>query len=79
MDTLKNVLKAQEYWRAQGLVVDVVVINERSFSYAQDFQRGLEAICENSRNRGGQYGPRVHIFTVRKDQMSDASYNTLLA
>ncbi|MBA8899432.1 glucoamylase family protein [Phyllobacterium sp. P30BS-XVII] len=79
METLKNVLKAQEYWRAKGLVVDVVVINERSFSYAQDFQRGLEAICENSRNRGGQYGPRVHIFTVRKDQMSDASYNTLLA
>lgn len=79
METLKNLLKAHEYWRAKGLVVDVVVINERSFSYAQDFQRGLEAICENSRARGGQYGPRVHIFTVRRDQMSDASYNTLLA
>ncbi len=79
METLRNILKAHEYWRAKGLVVDVVVINERSFSYAQDFQRGLEAICENSRARGGQYGPRVHIFTVRKDQMSDASYNTLLA
>jgi cyclic beta-1,2-glucan synthetase len=79
METLRNILKAHEYWRAKGLVVDVVVINERSFSYAQDFQRGLEAMCENSRARGGQYGPRVHIFTVRKDQMSDASYNTLLA
>ncbi|MCO4317017.1 protein ndvB [Phyllobacterium sp. 21LDTY02-6] len=79
METLKNILKAHEYWRAKGLVVDVVVINERSFSYAQDFQRGLEAICENSRARGAQMGPRVHIFTVRRDQMSDASYNTLLA
>ncbi|WP_051614653.1 glucoamylase family protein [Phyllobacterium sp. UNC302MFCol5.2] len=79
METLKNLLRAHEYWRAKGLVVDVVVINERSFSYAQDFQRGLEAICENSRARGAQLGPRVHIFTVRRDQMSDASYNTLLA
>ena len=79
METLRNLLKAHEYWRAKGLVVDVVVINERSFSYAQDFQRGLEAICENSRARGAQLGPRVHIFAVRKDQMSDASYNTLLA
>ncbi|MBZ9653920.1 GH36-type glycosyl hydrolase domain-containing protein [Phyllobacterium lublinensis] len=79
METLRNLLRAHEYWRAKGLVVDVVVINERSFSYAQDFQRGLEAICENSRARGAQLGPRVHIFTVRRDQMSDASYNTLLA
>lgn len=79
METLKNLLRAHEYWRAKGLVVDVVVINERSFSYAQDFQRGLEAICENSRARGAQLGPRVHIFTVRRDQMSDAGYNTLLA
>ncbi len=79
METLRNLLRAHEYWRAKGLVVDVVVINERSFSYAQDFQRGLEAICENSRARGAQLGPRVHIFTVRRDQMSDVSYNTLLA
>jgi len=79
LDVLRDVLQAQEYWRAKGLVVDVVAINERAFSYAQDFHRGIEWICDNYRARGAQQGPRQHIFAVRRDLMSDESYNTLLA
>ncbi|GGA88624.1 protein ndvB [Brucella endophytica] len=78
-DLLREVLKAQEYWRAKGLVVDVVAINERAFSYAQDFHRGIEWVADSYRARGVWAGPRQHIFAVRRDQMSEETYNTLLA
>ncbi|PYE89348.1 GH36-type glycosyl hydrolase domain-containing protein [Phyllobacterium leguminum] len=79
LDVLRDVLKAQEYWRAKGLVVDIVAINERAFSYAQDFHRGIEWVCDNYRARGAWAGPRQHIFAVRRDQMSEETYDTLLA
>jgi cyclic beta-1,2-glucan synthetase len=79
LDVLRDVLKAQEYWRAKGLVVDVVAINERAFSYAQDFHRGIEWVCDSFRARGAWAGPRQHIFAVRRDLMSEETYNTLLA
>ncbi len=69
-------LRAQEYWRSKGLTVDVVAVNERAFSYAQDTQRAIDWIVEGFRARGGG---QPHIFAVRRDQMSDESYNTLLA
>ncbi|MFC4624727.1 GH36-type glycosyl hydrolase domain-containing protein [Daeguia caeni] len=76
LDVLRGVLRAQEYWRSKGLIVDVVAINERAFSYAQDTQRAIEWIVEGFRARGGGL---PHIFAVRRDQMSEESYNTLLA
>ncbi|MBK3746235.1 protein ndvB, partial [Paraburkholderia aspalathi] len=77
LDVLRDILKAQEYWRSKGLTVDVVAVNERSFSYAQDTQRAIDWIAESYRARGSDHRP--HIFAVRRDQMSDATYNTLLA
>ncbi|QVQ36972.1 DUF3131 domain-containing protein [Pseudochrobactrum algeriensis] len=79
LEVLRGVLKAQEYWREKGLTVDVVVINERAFSYAQDTQRAVEWLTESFRVRSQHQGQKQHIFTVRRDQMSEASYNTLLA
>ncbi len=76
LDVLRGVLRAQEYWRGKGLTVDVVAVNERAFSYAQDTQRAIEWIVEGFRARGGG---QPHVFAVRRDQMSEATYNTLLA
>ncbi|MBV2142270.1 DUF3131 domain-containing protein [Falsochrobactrum sp. TDYN1] len=76
LDVLRGVLRAQEYWRSKGLTVDVVAVNERAFSYAQDTQRAIEWIVEGFRARGGG---QSHIFAVRRDQMSEETYNTLLA
>ena len=36
-------------------------------------------MCQNARSRGNEFGPRQHIFAVRRDLMDDASYKTLLA
>ncbi len=76
IEVLRGVLRAQEYWRSKGLTVDVVAVNERAFSYAQDTQRAIDWMVEGFRARGGD---QPHVFAVRRDQMSEQSYNTLLA
>src|SRR6185312_9681907 len=70
--------RMQEYLRARGLVVDLVVVNEQASTYVQDLQHAIEALCENSRARGREHGPREHIFAVRRDLIDKKSYRTLL-
>jgi len=72
-------LRYQEYLRTRGLVADLVIVNEQASSYVQDLQQAIEQLCENSRSRGKELGPRQHIFAVRRDLMDDGSYRTLLA
>ena len=57
--------------RARGLVADFVVVNEQASSYVQDLQQAIESLCENSRLRGKELGPRQHIFAVRRDLMDE--------
>lgn len=79
IEFVAQVLRFQEYMRARGLVADLVIVNEQASSYVQDLQQAIEALCENSRLRGKELGPRQHIFAVRRDLMDEASYRTLLA
>jgi cyclic beta-1,2-glucan synthetase len=79
LEIVKKALLGQEYLRARGLVADLVIINERATSYAQDMQRAIESMCENARLRGTAEGPRQHIFAVRRDVMDQATYEALLA
>src|SRR3954462_476619 len=65
--------------RTRGMMIDFVVVNEQASSYVQDLQRAVETLCENSRLRGKELGPRQHIFAVRRDLMDEATYKTLLA
>ncbi|MDO9416651.1 GH36-type glycosyl hydrolase domain-containing protein [Pararhizobium sp.] len=76
----REALRAQEYLRARGLTADLVIVNERASSYAQDMQHTLDAMCENLRLRGGQIdGPRQHIFAVRRDIMEAGTWASLMA
>lgn len=77
LSVLRELLKAQEYWYSKGLQIDVVIVNERAFSYAQDTQRAIDWMVEGYRSRSSSR--RQNIFTVRRDQMSEATYNTLQA
>ena len=72
-------LRAQEYLRARGVTADLVIVNERASSYAQDLQHTLDSMCENARLRGQADGPRQHIFAVRRDLMEERTWNALLA
>jgi cyclic beta-1,2-glucan synthetase len=79
LEIVASALRYQEYMRSKGLVADLVIVNEQASSYVQDLQQAIEQLCENSRLRGTELGPRQHIFAVRRDLMDEASYRTLLA
>ncbi|MCZ2157728.1 protein ndvB [Bartonella sp. 220] len=76
---LRELLKAHEYWRIRGLIVDLVILNEQAFSYIQDTQRAIEWVCESYRHHTHNMDERQHIFTLRRDQMNEQSFKTLLA
>ncbi|WP_412058957.1 GH36-type glycosyl hydrolase domain-containing protein [Bartonella sp. DGB2] len=79
LNVLSELLKAHEYWRLRGLVVDLVVLNERGLSYSQDTQRAIEWVCEGYGQHSAQMDDSPHIFTLRRDQLSIKSFQTLLA
>ncbi len=76
---LRELLKAHEYWRMRGLIVDLVILNEQAFSYIQNTQRALEWVCESYRRHTQEADGCQHIFMLRRDQMSEQSFKTLLA
>ena len=79
LEIVANALRFQEYMRARGMLADLVVVNEQASSYVQDLQQAIESLCENSKLRGKELGPRQHIFAVRRDLMDENSYRTLLS
>lgn len=79
IEIIAQALRFQEYMRARGMMADLVIVNEQASSYVQDLQQAIETLCENSRLRGTELGPRQHIFAVRRDLMDEATYKTLLA
>ncbi|WP_406603992.1 GH36-type glycosyl hydrolase domain-containing protein [Bartonella gliris] len=76
---LRELLKAHEYWRTRGLIIDLVILNEQAFSYIQNTQRAIEWVCESYRHHNTETDKHQHIFTFRRDQINEKSFETLLA
>ena len=51
LELLRQLLCAHEYWRMKRLAVDLVILNERPSSYAQDFQASVEAVVRANEAR----------------------------
>ncbi|MGH3668300.1 MAG: GH36-type glycosyl hydrolase domain-containing protein, partial [Acidimicrobiia bacterium] len=51
---VRDLLRAQEYWRTKGLVADLVVINEEAGSYAQELHGAIEELIRESGHLVGQ-------------------------
>jgi len=68
-DIVRQLLRAQEYWRMKQLSTDVVIINEKSSSYAQDLQNSLDGLVRGSRLRLSPDTDNVRggIFLLRAD------------
>jgi cyclic beta-1,2-glucan synthetase len=66
---VKQLLRAHEYWRLKLLAVDLVIVNERVTSYAQDFQTSLEALVRSSQAmpRLASDSTRGNVFVLRAD------------
>jgi cyclic beta-1,2-glucan synthetase len=76
---VRQLLRAHEYWRARRLAVDLVILNERAASYAQEWQTSLESRARASQAMTGS-GPgeqRGGIFVLRADLLAEAEYELL--
>ncbi len=72
LEIVRQLLRAHEYWRMKQLAVDLVILNERHASYAQDLQTSLEALVRASPSpaiAGGE-GARGSLFVLRSDLVS---------
>jgi cyclic beta-1,2-glucan synthetase len=77
---VRELLRAREYWRLKGLVVDLVILNERGASYVQDLQVTLETLVRTHRSRThfGAEGDKG-VFVLRSDLISAETRDLLLA
>jgi len=69
---VRQILRAHEYWRMKRLGVDLVIINERASSYAQDLQVAIETAVRSgqSRPRFGEELAKGSVHILRADMIS---------
>ncbi|WP_423200770.1 GH36-type glycosyl hydrolase domain-containing protein [Cupriavidus sp. H19C3] len=69
---VRQLLRAHEYWRMKGLVVDLVIVNERASSYIQDLQIAIETAVRSSHSQSqtGEEAVRGSVYTLRADMMT---------
>jgi cyclic beta-1,2-glucan synthetase len=81
IELVHDVLRAFEYWKTKRLAVDVVILNDRMSSYAQDLQVSIEALVRKSitpkpeRTAAGM----GDIYTLRADLLPPESMRILPA
>lgn len=75
-----QILAAHEYWRARQLTVDLVVLNDRSSSYVQDLQNGIEAAVRMAQSRPRAAGSaQGAVHALRTDLITAEARALLLA
>ena len=76
---LQEVLTAVEYLRMRQLAVDLVILNDRSSSYAQDLQIALETAVRSAQSRPSMAAVGGTIYALRADLTSPEARAHLLA
>lgn len=67
-----QLLRAHEYWRMKRLSVDLVILNEKELTYANELQNVLEdMVRENQAFTAHEYDGYGDIFVLRGDQLSE--------
>jgi cyclic beta-1,2-glucan synthetase len=81
IDLVRQLLRAHEYWRLKQVAVDLVILNERVSSYAQDLQIALDGLVRTSRSMPDLAGDpsRGRAFVLRTDMVSPQVREMLLA
>ncbi len=68
-DVARQLLRAHEYWRLKGVSADLVILNAKGTSYAQDLQQSVEAMVRASQAAVGheEHGEHGSVFVLRED------------
>jgi cyclic beta-1,2-glucan synthetase len=76
---VRQLLRAHEYWRMKQLAVDLVILNERAPSYAQDLQSSLETLLRRSQSVTPHDGPEPQgtVYIVRADRVTPPQRDVL--
>jgi cyclic beta-1,2-glucan synthetase len=75
IELVHQVLQAFQYWKAKGLFVDVVILNDRMSSYVQDLHTAIEDLVRKF-NMMGESGK---VFVLRGDVVSPETLRVLPA
>ncbi|HLA07388.1 MAG TPA: protein ndvB, partial [Anaerolineales bacterium] len=77
LDLLGQLISAHTYWRKRGLMIDLVILNQRETSYEQEFQAKIHRLLDRT-GSSAWLNKRGGIFVLREGQMNE-SERTLLA
>ncbi|NOT33178.1 MAG: hypothetical protein HOP12_03310 [Candidatus Eisenbacteria bacterium] len=75
---VRQVLRAQEYWRLKGLNADLVILNDHPVSYLDEMHERLQELLENGPWAAWKHRPGG-VYLLRGDGMSDAQRILLMA
>ena len=81
IEIVRQLLHAFEYWKTKRLVVDLVILNDRGSSYAQDLQGTIEALVRkiNVPRAPELRGEMGQVFALRADLLSQETLRVLPA
>ena len=79
LETVRQLIRAHQYWRMKQLAVDLVIVNERSTSYVQDLHSALESVVRVSlaRSPPDKDSAPGSVFLLRADLLSADVRNLL--
>jgi cyclic beta-1,2-glucan synthetase len=79
VEIVRQLLRAHQYWRMKQLAVDLVILNERSTSYAQELQASLEALVRASQSGASpeRESARGNVIVLRANVMSPEARGAL--
>ncbi len=75
---VRQVLRAQEYWRLKGLNADVVILNEHPASYLDEMHEQLQGLLEDGPWAAWKHRPGG-VFLLRGDGMAETERTLLMA
>lgn len=81
VDAVRQLLRAQDYWRMKGLAVDIVVLNDRAPTYGDELNVALENLLNRNHESsdGLQTESRGSIRLLNSHLIKEDELNTLLA
>ena len=78
LSLVRQVLRAQEYWRLKGLDAEVVILNEHPASYLDEMHEQLQSLLGNGPWAAWKHRPGG-VFLLRGDGMPGAERGLLMA